>query len=276
MPGFRAFDRTELSYDVVGHGNPVVCLPGGPMQASAYLGDLGGLSRRVRLVRFDLRGTGRSQAPEDATSYRCERLADDVEALRVHLGLDRIDVLAHSAGANLAELYAIRYPGRVRKLVLVAPSTLGAGIFPDGDARRAIIRRRAGEPWHRQVSDAFETVIAGNATDSDWEALAPFTYGRWDEAARRHHASQRRNDEAAAVYTASYSPATTRAALPSVAVPVLVLAGELDLSGPPCALAELAGLFPAARIVTQAGGGHFPWLDSPAEFTETVANFLAA
>src|SRR4051812_42992500 len=103
MPGFRAFDRTELSYDVVGCGRPVICLPGGPMQASAYLGDLGGLSERVRLIRLDLRGTGRSQEQGDPTSYRCDRLVDDVEALRTHLGLDRIDVLAHSAGANLAE-----------------------------------------------------------------------------------------------------------------------------------------------------------------------------
>lgn len=276
MPGFRAFDRTELRYEVVGHGRPVVCLPGGPMQASEYLGDLGGLSERLRLVRLDLRGTGRSQAPEDTTSYRCDRLVDDVEALRVHLGLDRIDVLAHSAGANLAELYAIRHPGRVRRLVLVAPSTLGAGIFPDGDVRREIIRRRSGEPWHQQVSAAFETIIAGKATEADWDAIVPFTYGRWDAAAQRHHAAQRRNDEAAAVYTASYSPESTRAALSSVAVPVLVLAGELDLSGPPCALAELAGLFPVARIVTQAGGGHFPWLDAPAAFTETVADFFAA
>lgn len=82
------------------------------MQDSAYLGDLGGLSTHRRLVVLDLRGTGQSATPEDASTYRCDRLVDDVEALREHLGLSRMDVLGHSAGTNLAVLYAARYPER--------------------------------------------------------------------------------------------------------------------------------------------------------------------
>ncbi|HEY4849586.1 MAG TPA: alpha/beta fold hydrolase [Streptosporangiaceae bacterium] len=84
-----------------GEGIPVICLPGGPMQDSVYLGELGGLSARRQLIVMDYRGTGQSGMPEDATSYRCDRLVDDVEALREHLGLDRLDLLAHYAGANL-------------------------------------------------------------------------------------------------------------------------------------------------------------------------------
>jgi hypothetical protein len=45
MPAFTAPDGTELAYHVVGEGEPLLCLPGGPMRASAYLGDLGGLAR---------------------------------------------------------------------------------------------------------------------------------------------------------------------------------------------------------------------------------------
>src|SRR3954471_6451365 len=84
---FSAHDGTDLAYHVVGEGDPVICLPGGPMQDSAYLGELGGLSTRRRLIMVDPRGTGRSATPEDAASYRCDRLVDDVEALREHLGL---------------------------------------------------------------------------------------------------------------------------------------------------------------------------------------------
>ncbi len=60
---FRAPDGTELSYRQMGTGETVVCLPGGPMQDSRYLGDLGGLSARHRLIVLDLRGTGLSAAP---------------------------------------------------------------------------------------------------------------------------------------------------------------------------------------------------------------------
>ena len=61
------------------------------MQASAYLGDLGGLSAHRTLILVDLRGTGASSVPGDPASYRCDRLVDDVEALRTHLMEDGVD-----------------------------------------------------------------------------------------------------------------------------------------------------------------------------------------
>src|SRR5215212_11058548 len=98
MATFDSADGTRLAYHQAGEGRSLVCLPGGPMRASAYLGDLGGLSAHRRLVLLDLRGTGDSAVPADPASYRCDRLVDDVEALRVELDLDRMDLLGHSAG----------------------------------------------------------------------------------------------------------------------------------------------------------------------------------
>src|ERR1700741_6069 len=106
MSIFEAGDGTRLAFHRTGDGDPLVCVPGGPMQSSAYLGDLGGLSALRSLVRLDPRGTGESAVPADPASYRCDRLVDDVEALRVRLGIDRLDLLGHSTGASVAVLYA--------------------------------------------------------------------------------------------------------------------------------------------------------------------------
>jgi proline iminopeptidase len=76
-----------------------------------------------------------SATPADPTSYRCERLVDDVDAVTELLGLDQVDLLAHSAGAILALLYAARQPHRVDKLVLVTPSTFAVGITATGESR---------------------------------------------------------------------------------------------------------------------------------------------
>lgn len=278
MSDFIAFDGTTLTYHVLGDGRSVIVLPGGPMQDSAYLGDLGGLSSRVRLIRLDLRGTGESPTA-DLDSCRCDRLVDDVEALRVHLGLDQVDLLGHSAGTNLAALYAARHPERVRALVLVTPSTYAVGITISADARRAVIQRRSGEPLFGQVSAAFESIAAGTSTPADWEALVPFSYGRWDAAAQAHHAAgeHQRNPDAAAAFATegAFSPDDTRAALAAVGAPVLVVTGDHDLSSPEVAGEELAALFPAAKLTTLVGGGHFPWLDDAEWFAETVASFLA-
>ena len=278
MPVLSSYDGTELAYRVLGVGHPVVCLAGGPMRDSVYLGDLGGLSERMQLIVPDLRGTGRSQAPKDIASYRCDYLVADVEALRDDLGLDKMNLLAHSAAANLAVLYAARHPERIGRLVLITPDAEAVGISVTSDMRREMVRLRRNEPWFEAASAAFEAIQAGQATGDDWAAIAPFTYGRWDAAAQAHYAKagDQRNLEAAAVFASdgAFDPGETRTALRRFSAPALFVAGELDVAAPQKVVAEFAGLLPSATLVTQPGGGHYPWLDDPAFFTSTVAAFV--
>jgi proline iminopeptidase len=277
MPAFSAPDGTDLTYHV-GAGIPVICLPGGPMQDCWYLGELGGLSARRQLIMMDLRGTGQSATPEDAASYRCDRLVDDVEALREHLGLGQMYLLAHCAGANLAALYVARYPERVGRLVLVTPSTMAVGIAATGKSRREIAQLRKDEPWFAVAFAALEAIVAGHATDGSWKAIDPFFYGRWDAAAQAHQAAQdgHRNKEAAAAFGAAgaFDPDATRAALAAFKPSVLLLAGEVDLNSIPSVVAEFAGLFPNAELVVQPAASHFPWLDDADRFVATIATFL--
>lgn len=278
MPTFTAPDGTVLAYHLSGAGAPLVCLAGGPMQDSAYLGDLGGLPAHRQLVRLDLRGTGESAVPEDTGSYRCDRQVDDVEALRAHLGLDRVDLLAHCAGANLAVLYAARYPDRVGKLALITPSTFAVGLAIGAADRLEVARLRSGEPWFPEAFAALEAIMAGNATDESWPAVDPFFHGRWDETAQAMHRAQdgERNEEAAVGYGAegAYDPPATREALAALAAPVLVLAGEVDLNSVPRVLAEFVTLFAKGEFVVQPGAGHFPWVDDADRFVATTAGFL--
>ncbi|MEU6854406.1 alpha/beta hydrolase [Actinacidiphila alni] len=278
MPSFTAPDGTRLVYHVLGDGPPLICLPGGPMQASAYLGDLGGLSAARRLILLDLRGTGESAVPEDPASYRCDLVVADVEALREHLGLDRMDLLGHSAGTNLAVQYAARHPERVGRLALITPSVRAVGVTITGEQRVATARLRAAEPWFPEAFAALEAVVAGRGDDTAFRAIDPFFYGRWDDAARAHRDAGEtyRNESAGAVFASedAFDPDATRTALAAFGGPVLVLAGETDLNTPPPAAGEVAALFPRADLTVQAAAGHFPWLDDPARFTATLASFL--
>ncbi|WP_049565157.1 alpha/beta fold hydrolase [Nonomuraea sp. SBT364] len=274
MPTFSAPDGTLLAYRTRGSGDPLVCVPGGPTDAG-YLGDLGGLSAHRELVLLDPRGTGRSATPADPASYRCDRQTGDVEALRRHLGLDRIDLLGHSGGANVAVRYAARHPENIGKLALITPGCAAVGITVTGTTRRELARLRAGEPWFPAAFAALEEIIEGRG--GDWDAITPFLWGRWDEAARNHPASRPPgNKEAVAAFSAegAFDPEGTRAALAAHRGPVLLLAGEYDLNSPPRAMAEYAALFPAAALVVQAAAGHYPWLDDPGRFTEIAAAFL--
>ncbi|WP_203963675.1 alpha/beta fold hydrolase [Actinocatenispora thailandica] len=274
MVTFSAADGTRLAYRVLGEGDPIVCLPGGPTD-SAYLGDLGGLSKYRQVIVPDLRGTGGSALPADPASYRCDRLVDDVEALRAHLGLDRIDLLGHSAGGNIAVQYLARYAERVRRFALVCPSPRAVGIDITPAMRLDLARQRSAEPWYPAAYAALR--VAAEGGDADRDAIMPFFWGRWDEAARNHPANRpHTNPELVEGYRAdgAFDPPATRAAIAGYDGPVLVLAGELDMNSPPAPMSEYAGLFAHPSLAVQPGAGHYPWVDDPAAFLRTLTAFL--
>jgi pimeloyl-ACP methyl ester carboxylesterase len=271
-------DGTRLAYHLDGDGEPLICLPGGPMQASAYLGDLGGLATHRRLVRLDLRGTGESAVPADPSTYRCDRQVDDVEALRAQLGRDPIDLLGNSAGGALAVLYAARYPDRVGRLVLVAPSPRAVDLAIADADRRRVMEQRKDEPWFPDAFAAAERIWARVATDADEDAIAPFHYGRWDAAIQAFDARrpQQLNMAAMPIFYSdgSIDASMVRSAVANLPAPVLLIAGEYDPGLPPDRAGEYAALFRDARLAVAPRSGHFPWLDEPEWFVRTVTDFL--
>lgn len=279
---FASYDGTVLAYCQMSEGPPLACLPGGPGRSADYLGDLGGLGRRAerQLVIFEPRGTGASAVPADPATYRCDRMAEDVEALRAHLGLAQIDLLGHSAGADLALLYAARYPERISRLILLTPGLGSIDVDVTEDELLANTARRSAEPWYADAKAAVEAaVIGGDQSAETRHRYLPFLYGPWNEAARAHAArdAEQRSPAVAAGYYAegAFDPADTRARLAKLTAPVLILAGELDLSATPERAAEAAALFPAAEVAVQPAAAHFPWVDDPAWFTAALAAFLS-
>lgn len=279
MAHFTSYDGAKLAYHRAGSGPPLVCLPGGPGQLPGYLGDLGGLGRSRELILPDTRGTGDSEVAADPAAYRCDRIARDVEALRAELGLERMDLLGHSAGGNVALRYAAAHPERIGHLILLTPGVRALGLTFTDEEQHAAMRRRSAEPWFEAAWAAAEAADQGDVPAETVLGYQPFYYGRWDDAARAH-ARAGLGDQAAPVRAAFYAegafdPPGTRAALATLTAPVLVYAGELDAGAPPELLAQAAGLFPGWELTVQPGAGHFPWLDDPAGLSAALTAFLA-
>ncbi|HEX5288627.1 MAG TPA: alpha/beta hydrolase, partial [Streptosporangiaceae bacterium] len=259
---------------------PLVCLPGGPGRASDYLGDLGGVSGSRQLILLDPRGVGLSADPADPATLRVDLLVRDVEALRAHLGLERVDLLAHSAGAVLATLYAAAHPERLSRLILVTPGLAAMGVGPTEEQVRAALGRRAAEPWYPAALVAMEKFIAGDLSAETFEASRPFFYARWDDASRAHaaagvaprHAAARQGFFAGALL----DPPSARAALRRLIAPVLLYAGDLDPIATPAVVGQAAPLFDDATVVVQPRAAHFPWVDDPAPFAAAIGSLPAA
>jgi proline iminopeptidase len=281
VPFFSSYDGTKLSYAEVGNGPPLLCLPGGPGRAAAYLEDLGGLSADRTLVLLDSRATGRSEVPADPATLRFDRLADDVEALREHLQLERAQVLGHSAGTLVAQAWASAHPERVGALVLVTPSGVLQGSNRTDVA--GIVDSRADEPWYadaREALDALE-VAPPSQQQTLMRAVRPFFYGRWDAVTQAH--AQTADTQVSKRAELGFRPARDSdvdvdalvAGLATVEAPVLVVGGQRDALTGVAAVHAVAASFPSGRAAVVPQAGHFPWVDEPAAFAELVRAFLA-
>ena len=275
MPTYTAADGALLHYDVIGRERgqcPVVVLAGGAARHPSYLGDLAGLGSVRRLVVPHLRGVGRSPAPELPETGSFWRQAADVESLRVHLGLERVVIVAHSAGTRLAIAYGAQYAQRVAGLLLITPPAGFLVDEPCDDA--AIIDDRRGEP-------AFDAALAAFAAGPDmtsddsfnaWQqSVAPAGYAGWSAAEQAHAQIGRWSLDASQAFFGVEPPDLPRR-LAAVTAPVLVMAGAQDcFTGVAIAL---AGLFPAGDAVVIGHCGHYPWVEQPAEFRRAADAFL--
>lgn len=103
---------------------PLIVVHGGPGLSHDYLTDLDRLAdlpgRGREVIYYDQAGCGRSESPPEPTTWSLDLFADELSALVSVLGLDRYDVLGHSAGGWIALTSALREPPGLRRLVLAS------------------------------------------------------------------------------------------------------------------------------------------------------------
>lgn len=289
---YQSYDGAELAYRVLGSDGasapdgavPLVALAGGPGRDAAYLGDLGGLAADRPVVVPDMRGTGDSRsAGADPSCYAFPRLAEDVEALRRELGLQRIALLGHSAGATTAQAYAARHPERLSHLVLVAPGTRLQG-RPTEDAER-IFRSRSAESWYQDAIDAVAGLDQAQSLGEVRELLlraAPAVYGEWGPAQQAHAEAEggQLNPVPRAAFWQGVDHGTRLTLLDGLrqlTAPVMIVTGERDGLAGVDAGDLVAASFPEGGTTHRPipGAGHYPWVDRPDVFRELVNRFLS-
>jgi pimeloyl-ACP methyl ester carboxylesterase len=177
-------DGRVLAYREEGSGPVLVCVPGGPGLASAYLGDLGGLSADRTLIVIEPRGVGASDAAAEPSAYALSDYVADLKEFVEAMGFQEVDLLGHSHGSLVAIVYAAAEHDLLGRLVLVATGAR----FSDEHvaAMEEAMRARADEPWFQNASAAMADEEAGRfATDAELGRLVarelPFYFARYGE-----------------------------------------------------------------------------------------------
>jgi proline-specific peptidase len=274
---FVANNGVRLHYLVAGNGPVLVAVSGGPGFDASYL-KMPEMEKHFKVVYLDPVGTGKSDALQNPKEYTYQRNADDIERLRLHLGLEKIFLLGHSAGGMYAQLYALDHPTNLAGLILY--STYPVINKEWMDDLFADLKKSEGKPWYPEAIAAFTTALDSK---SDEEVTAKYKkalgFYFYDYAGRKE-----KIDQAFAGLVVHINPLRTgflqenakfdvRDRLKEIKTNVLVLVGRYDGPGGLKYSEMFKNGILASKVVVLENGGHFGHFEEPEAFTKAVLDF---
>lgn len=286
--GFLAgAEGARLHYRVVGDGpDTVVVVHGGPGAGmNSVRPDFEPLAEQLTLVFFDQRGGGRSELPADTSRLRARFFVEDLDSVRAHFGLERMNLLTHSFGSIIVARYAQKHPERIGRIVLHGAT----GPVRERAARLA--RRAAPSPdtaLSRRAGELLGSLLDGTAPDPvetcrEWEKLNHRMAEARGEPVRWRGSSCDAPPEAVAYYfryTAQLAPRSFgnwdfSEGLGWVSAPVLVVyAGDDSL-----AVAEQrawAEAFPDGRLLLVPGADKGAIVERPNIVRPAIIEFFTS
>ncbi len=290
--GFADANGVMIYYKILGRGEPLLIVHGGPGASHDYfLPYLLPLARHNRIIFIDERGSGRSQKLEASSGYTIENMVEDVEAVRQALGLGKISLLGHSYGGALAQAYALKYQRNLSHLILGStwsstkalnevfvrmkekmPPELrervdkmeAAGLFGHGKPYEQ--KRYTAEYMIAAWGEGYFPYLYQNRPDPNYDPIAAGNMS-WDlyrEMWGSHGEFVIDGNLTSVEYTDR---------LATIKVPTLILAGDHDECDPSLSQVmheKIAG----SKLVVFPKAGHMTFVDQPGMFIKTVEEFL--
>ena len=291
--GFVDANGVLIYYEALGHGQPLLIVHGGPGASHDYfLPYLLPLARTNRVVFIDERGSGKSEKLEDPKGYTVENMVEDVEAVRQHLNLGKMNLLGHSYGGVLAQAYALKYQANLAHLIL-------GSTFHSTKALNEVFRQMKAHmtPELRKRIDTMEKAgLFGHGrayeqgrytTDymvAAWgEGYFPYVYRRhpdpkydptntagmsWD-LYREMWGSHGEFIVDGNLVSVEYADR-----LPSITVPTLITVGDHDQVAPSIS-EEMHTMIKGSTLSLIPESGHMTFVDQPALYVKVVNDFLS-
>jgi len=267
----------DLAYEIYGApgpATPVIAVNGGPGLSHKYMlqNDVWQrLSQRRKVVFYDQRGTGKSQHIIPNAAQDIDAQVRDLEAVRNHLGFEKIDLVGDSHGGLIAMAYVAAHPEHVRKLILSdsAPPAwkefvhLLPQVFPDIEEQDAELQKKLGdtdEAAQQQLINHFKMIFYSE------DLMHKYLDGIGDIG-----------------YTPKVGAAVSKATenidltaqLPKFKLPTLIITGRYDMNVAPLTAWRMYKAIPGAQFVVFAKSGHLPYYEEPDKYVQVIDTFLA-
>jgi 2-succinyl-6-hydroxy-2,4-cyclohexadiene-1-carboxylate synthase len=251
-----------------GSGQPLLLLHGFSGSSESWINFAIDLSTQREVIAIDLLGHGKSEKPQTPDRYAIDRAADDIITITKQLGLARFGLLGYSMGGRLALYLSLNYPEKIKALVLESASP-GIASKVERDQRLE---------WDYNLADSIEQEGIRKFVDY-WEQIPLFASQMAVPEYRRIKLREQRLQNNTVGLANSLrgmgtgSQPSLWALLPGLAIPTLLISGELDKKYVQINQ-EMARSMPKAEHLVVQNAGHNVHFEKPKIFTEIVSNFL--
>ena len=273
---------------LVGHGDPMIIIPGGPGGSHIGYRSFDSLAKDNELVFFDAFGRGKSDTAKDVKEYSLERDIEDVEGLRKALHFDKWNVLGHSYGGVVAQGYALKYPEHVSHLILA--NTFHSFIMwqANDDNSNHEIKMNYPEVW-----DSLMIIREKGAVSSDPEhqrlySKVPYGFLYAYNPENFAHRGQKPypnsfnsklyyqmvGKDGDFIVGSDIGSFDYRKDLKNLKMPVLIYGGRYDRVAVPVMMEKFKEYCPQAKFVMFEKSGHNPQIEQPEKLFPLIENFL--
>jgi proline iminopeptidase len=269
----------QIHYTVRGSGPVLIAHSGGPGMDARDWDDFDRIDDFVTIVAIHPRGSGLS-GPAAGDAYLLPDYAADMEALRIHLGLERPIVMGWSHGGMVAQQFAFTYPDSLSKIILFDTSAYFGEFLNDIETA---VQEFKDEPWFDRSFAALKAEWDGKyETDEDmarlWAEEMKFYFKKFDARAEAYH--ERTKDlpvRIAPLKTFNDKEAGSmdlRPHLAKITVPTLVIVGRHDFITNLSMAEEMVKHIPNARLEIFEDSGHFAFVEEPEKFYRVIKEFV--
>ncbi|GIK40348.1 MAG: hydrolase [Chloroflexota bacterium] len=264
--GYVDLGEGKLYYEVAGEGEPLVLSHAGFVDSRMWDDQWHDFSQHYRVIRFDMRGFGKSDPAEAPITRR-----DDLYHLLKQLNIGRATLLGCSMSGEIILDFALEHPEIVSALVVV--SAVPSGFELRGEPPRYLMEMMAAiQQGDLALASELQNRIWIDGPFRQPEQVDPLVRERAAEMNRIALANQTMTKVDASPLNPLNPPAVQR--LKEIRVPTLIIAGGLDHPEILRAAEVMTATIPGARKVIIPDCAHMPNMEKPGQFNHVVLDFL--
>lgn len=276
--GFKTINGAKLYYKTIGKGEPLLFVHGGPvLDHSYFLPQMNILAQDYQLIFFDQRLCGKSDLEVDTSTLSLDGFVEDIEGIRAAFNLEKVNLVGHSWGGLLAMKYAIKYPEKLKSLILLNSMAGSAALWQeeslllaerstaeDSIARAAIIQSEA---FQQKRPEAYAELFR-------LSFLHQFSNPKLADSLNIILPDDVQERSRKFTYLANdLQDFDLHQELASVNCPTLLLFGDHEPSAQ-IAAPKLKAAFSDASLQILEACGHFPYIEQPEQFRNSITTFI--